>query len=335
MQQKFFPFLVLFLFIGSKCYNFAKKISVMARNNPNRNRRRLEKDNIKSFPVTKETTLLPFLMEKLVSLSRTEIKALLKYKHIAVKKKPVTQFDMPLLPGDIVDVNFGRSFYLFSHPQIKILYEDEWLIVIEKASGLLSVANETTREKTAHYILTEYLRRDNPDAELFVCHRLDQFTSGVLIFSKNEQLKDEMRENWDFYVKERKYICVTEKIPEKPEDDITSYLVEKNNLQVQSTSDAKRGKMAVTHYRVIQSKGRYALVDVEIFTGKKNQIRVHMSDIGAPIAGDMKYGAETSPARRLMLHNYRLSFIHPVKGELMRFSLPTPYSFKQLTSPEL
>lgn len=306
----------------------------MPKYDPKMNRKRLERDNIKSFRVATETTLLPFLLEKLVSLTRTEIKALLKYKHIAVKGKPVTQFNIPLLPGDIVDVNFGRSFYLFSHPQLKILYEDEWLIVIEKSSGLLSVANESTREKTAHYILREYLRRDNPEAELFVCHRLDQFTSGILIFAKNEELMNEMRENWDFYVKERKYVCVTERIPEKPEDDITSYLVEKNNLQVHSTSDTKRGKMAITHYRVVQSRGRYALVDVEIFTGKKNQIRVHLSDIGAPIAGDMKYGAETNPARRLMLHNYRFSFIHPIKGELMRFSLPTPYSFKQLTAAE-
>lgn len=320
------------LLFECKIYNFAKNYSFRKSMQNRKKRRPYERDNIKSFVVAKESTLLPFILEKLTSLSRTEIKALLKYKHIAVKGKPVTQFDLPLLPGDIVDVNFGRSFYQFAHPQIKILYEDEWLIVIEKSSGLLSVANETTREKTAHYILKEYLRRDKPDAELYVCHRLDQFTSGVLIFSKSEQLKDEMRENWDFYVKERKYICVTERIPEKPEDDITSYLVENNHLQVHSTSDAKRGKLAITHYRVVQSKGRYALVDVEIFTGKKNQIRVHMSDIGAPIAGDMKYGAETNPARRLMLHNYRLSFIHPIKGELMRFSLPTPYSFKQLTA---
>lgn len=306
----------------------------MANISSKKSRRRFENDNIKSFPVTEETTLLPFLLEKLHLLSRTEIKALLKYRHIAVKGNPVTQFNKPLLPGDIVDVNFGRSFYQFSHPQIKILYEDEWIIVIEKSSGLLSVANESTRENTAHYILQEYVRRENPDSNLYVCHRLDQFTSGVLIFSKNEELKDELRKNWDFYVKERKYICVTERIPEKPEDDITSYLVENKHLQVHSTADAKRGKLAITHYRVIQSRGRYALVDVEIFTGKKNQIRVHMSDIGAPIAGDMKYGAETNPARRLMLHNYRLAFIHPIKGELMRFSLPTPYVFKQMTAAE-
>ena len=143
----------------------------MPKYDPRMNRKRLERDNIKSFRVAAETTLLPFLLEKLVSLTRTEIKALLKYKHIAVKGKPVTQFNIPLLPGDIVDVNFGRSFYLFSHPQLKILYEDEWLIVIEKSSGLLSVANESTREKTAHYILREYLRRDNPEAELFVWFR--------------------------------------------------------------------------------------------------------------------------------------------------------------------
>jgi 23S rRNA pseudouridine1911/1915/1917 synthase len=144
----------------------------------------------------------------------------------------------------------------------------------------------------------------------------------------------ELRSNWDFYVKERKYICVTENIPPRQEDTIESLLTQNDRMQVFSTNDEENGRLAITHYRVIQTHGRYALVDVEIFTGKKNQIRVHMSEMGCPIAGDIKYGAETNPARRLMLHNYRLSFIHPVTGELMRFSLPTPPVFRKLTSPD-
>jgi len=298
------------------------------------NRRLFTADNIKEYNVTEETTLLPFLIKTLSGLSRTEIKSMLKYKHIALKGSAVTQFDTPLVPGDIVEVNFGRSFYKFNHPQIKVLYEDKWMIVIEKASGLLSVANDTAREKNAFHIVRDYVRHDNPDAELYVCHRLDQYTSGILMFSKDEDMMHELRANWDYYVKERRYVCVTENVPLRKEDTIESLLTQNDRMQVFSTSDEEKGRLAVTHYKVLQSRGRYALVDVEIFTGKKNQIRVHMSEMGCPIAGDMKYGAETNPVRRLMLHNYRLSFIHPVSGELMRFTLPTPAVFRKLTSPE-
>lgn len=298
------------------------------------NRRLFTADNIKSFEVKEETTLLPFLFTTLSGLSKTEVKSMLKYKHVAIKGVAVTQFDTPLLPGDKVEVNFGRSFYKFNNPQVKVLYEDEWMVVIEKASGLLSVANDTSKEKNAYHILRDYVRHDNPQAELYVCHRLDQYTSGILIFAKDEALQKEMRANWDFYVKERKYMCVTENVPPKAEDTIESLLTQNEHLRVHSTNDESVGQLAVTHYRVIQSRGRYALIDVEIFTGKKNQIRVHMSEMGCPIAGDMKYGAETNPLRRLMLHNYRLAFIHPVSGELMRFSLPTPTAFRKITQPD-
>lgn len=298
------------------------------------NRKLFTADNIKSYEVIEETTLLPFLFSSLPGLSKTEVKSMLKFKHVAIKGAAVTQFDTPLYPGDMVEVNFGRSFYKFNNPQVKVLFEDKWIIVIEKASGLLSVANDTSREKNAFHIIRDYVRHDNPDAELYVCHRLDQYTSGILIFAKNEDLMSELRANWDFYVKERKYICVTENIPPRTEDTIESLLTQNEHLRVHSTNDENVGRLAVTHYRVLQTRGRYALVDVEIFTGKKNQIRVHMSEMGCPIAGDMKYGAETNPMRRLMLHNYRLSFIHPVTGEQMRFTLPTPSVFRKLTQPD-
>lgn len=303
----------------------------MRKNGP---RRLFTADNIKSFVVNEETTLLPFLFLSMPTLSKTEVKSMLKYKHVAIKGSAVTQFDIPLYPGDTVEVNFGRSFYKFNNPQVKVLFEDKWMVVIEKASGLLSVANDTSREKNAFHIMRDYVRHDNPDAELYVCHRLDQYTSGILIFAKDESLMNEMRANWDFYVKERKYVCVTENIPARAEDTIESLLTQNEHLRVHSTNDETVGRLAVTHYKVMQTRGRYALVDVEIFTGKKNQIRVHMSEMGCPIAGDIKYGAETNPARRLMLHNYRLSFVHPISGELMKFTLPTPTVFRKLTQPD-
>lgn len=289
-------------------------------------------DNIKSYSVSTETTLLPFLFETLKDRSKTDVRSLLKNRHVAIKGKAVTQFDTPLLPGDKVEINFGRAFFKFKNPQVKIVFEDEWIVVIEKASGLLSVANARVREKNAFEIVREYVRHSNPEANLYVCHRLDQYTSGLLIFAKDEAFMNELRQNWDFYVKERKYVCVTERIPEKEEDTIESLLTQNDRMQVFSTYDESRGKLAVTHYRVLRTHGRFAMLDVEIFTGKKNQIRVHLSEMGCPIAGDTKYGAQTNPAGRLMLHNYRLAFIHPVTGELMRFSLPTPPVFRQLTT---
>ena len=300
----------------------------------NGTRRQFTADNIKSFTVNEETTLLPFLFQSMPTMSKTEVKSMLKYKHVAIKGSAVTQFDIPLYPGDTVEVNFGRSFYKFNNPPVKVLFEDKWMVVIEKASGLLSVANDTAREKNAYHIIKDYVRHDNPDAELYVCHRLDQYTSGILVFAKDEALMNEMRANWDFYVKERKYVCVTENIPPRKEDTIESLLTQNEHLRVHSTNDETVGRLAVTHYRVVQTRGRYALVDVEIFTGKKNQIRVHMSEMGCPIAGDVKYGAETNPARRLMLHNYRLTFVHPVSGETMRFTLPMPSVFRKLTQSE-
>lgn len=303
-------------------------------NNRKGNSRNWGGDNVKTYKVEEETTLLPFLIKSLPNLNRTEVKALLKYKHIAIKGAPITQFNTPLMPGDVVEVNHGRSFYKFNNPQVKLLYEDKYMIVIEKASGLLSVANDNAREKNAFRILQDYVKHGNPEADVYVCHRLDQYTSGILVFSKDQEMMLEMRSNWDFYVKERKYVCVTENIPPRQEDTIESLLTQNDRMQVYSTPDEEKGRLAITHYRVLQTRGRYALLDVEIFTGKKNQIRVHMSEMGCPIAGDIKYGAETNPARRLMLHNYRLSFIHPVTGELMRFSLPTPVVFRKLTSPD-
>ncbi|MBR5935640.1 MAG: RluA family pseudouridine synthase [Bacteroidaceae bacterium] len=300
----------------------------------NKSGRRLTADNIKQFEVNEETTLLQFLFKSLPNLSKSEVKSMLKYKHVAIKGSAVTQFDIPLYPGDVVDINFGRSFYKFNNPQVKVLFEDQWFVVIEKASGLLSVANDSSREKNAFHIIRDYVRHDNPEANLYVCHRLDQFTSGILIFAKDEALMNEMRANWDFYVKERRYMCVTENIPARPEDTIESLLTQNEHLRVHSTNDETVGRLAITHYKVVQTRGRYALIDVEIFTGKKNQIRVHMSEMGCPIAGDIKYGAETNPVRRLMLHNYRLSFIHPITGEMMRFTLSTPSVFRKLTQPD-
>ena len=242
----------------------------------NRESRHFTADNIKNYTVAEETTLLPFLIRTLGDKSRNEIKSMLKYKHIAMRDKPVTQFDTPLLPGDCVQINFGRSFYKFNNPQVRILYEDEWMVVIEKSSGLLSVANENSKDRNAYNIVRDYVRHDNPDAQLFVCHRLDQYTSGILMFAKNRDMQQELRENWDFYVKERRYICVTERVPEKAEDEIQSLLTENSRMQVHSTDNEEEGKLAITHYKVIQSKGRYALVDIEIFTRKYSTLSVYL-----------------------------------------------------------
>ena len=165
----------------------------------------------------------------------------------------------------------------------------------------------------------------------YVCHRLDQYTSGILIFAKDPDLQRELRYNWDNYVRERSYTAVVEGCPEEERQELRHYLVENNNnMMVYVARKPDEGRLAVTRYRVMQSNDYHALLDVQIFTGRKNQIRVQLAEIGYPVAGDRKYGGKTNPIGRLMLHNHRLSIVHPVTRELMHFEVPVPAAFRKV-----
>jgi 23S rRNA pseudouridine1911/1915/1917 synthase len=179
--------------------------------------------------------------------------------------------------------------------------------------------------------LADYQKENNPRNRLFIVHRIDRETSGVMMFVKTREVQDALKDSWNESVIERVYIAVVEGTPDKAEDTVVSYLHEDRSFRVHSNqTDDGRGKEAVTHYRVIRQNDRYAMLKVELDTGRKNQIRVHMQDIGHPIVGDLKYGASSSPIGRIGLHAQVLAFVHPKTKEILRFETPIPRKFNAL-----
>lgn len=277
--------------------------------------------------ITSENTLLPFLFETLKNESKTTVKSLLAHKQIVVNDKPTTKFDTPLKPGDKVGIYFDQTHAVPSRSMLKIIYEDNFIIVIDKASGLLSMATERDKEKTAYHLLSDHVKKQNPRNCIFILHRLDRETSGVMMFSKNQKIQEQLQKNWDQAVTERKYVAVVEGQLPQPQATIKSYLAENSTCLVHSTT-ANKGKQAITRYRVLKAGRQYSLVELELETGRKNQIRVHMQEAGCPVAGDKKYGAKTNPIHRLALHAFKLRFIHPVTHQEMNFETPVPKRFE-------
>ena len=209
------------------------------------------------------------------------------------------------------------------------MFEDDYIIVIDKSSGLLSMGTDRDKEKTAYYILSDYLKKQDPRNKIFIVHRLDRETSGVMLFAKTANAQTILQRDWDNMVLDRKYHAIIEGTPEKETGELRSYLAENNAMNVYST-DPEAGKLAITQYKVAKSKGRYSLVELTLLTGRKNQIRVHMSEFGFPVAGDKKYGARTNPGKRRMLHASKLQFVHPMTRENLTFETPIPAKFKMV-----
>lgn len=291
----------------------------------------MRQDNISELANTsgQPIPLLEFLRSNLPQLSRTAVKALLKYDQIRLEGTVTNQFDIPIAPGQTISINFSRPWQTLSNPRLRIVYEDDDIIVVNKGYGLLSVGTDNKKEGTAYSILRDYLKRLNPANKLFIVHRLDQHTSGLMLFAKNIKAKEAMQHNWNNMVLDRRYAAIVEGYPEPAEGVRRSRLLENAQHLMYSTDDPK-GLEAVTRYKVLKSRNGYSLVDVSLDTGRKNQIRVHMHDMGTPIAGDRRYGAKTSPIHRLALHARTLRFVHPMTHKDMNFSIPLPASFNSL-----
>jgi 23S rRNA pseudouridine1911/1915/1917 synthase len=264
--------------------------------------------------------------------SRSDLKNMLTRKRICVNGIPATRFDQPLKTGDSITVITGKVEHKLHHPQLKIVFEDDYVIVVEKEEGLLSVATGSGRDDiTAFSILADYQLEKNSRNKLFIVHRIDRETSGLMMFVKTRDVQTVLRDNWNESVTERVYLAVVEGVPERQEDTIVSYLQEDRSFIVHShRRDDGHSKQAITHYRVIRKNADYAMLKVELDTGRKNQIRVHMQDIGHSIVGDFKYGASASPLGRIGLHAQSLAFIHPVTKEELRFETPVPKKFSAL-----
>ncbi|MCM1441840.1 MAG: RluA family pseudouridine synthase [Roseburia sp.] len=288
------------------------------------------KDIIREYAVEIGNTLLPFLLETLSDRKRTTVKDYLQHRQVMVNGNVTTRFDQPLEPGDTVAINTTREFQTFSNPRLQIVYEDDDILVVNKGYGLLSVGTDKIRVGTAYSLLKDYLKRKDPANKIFVVHRLDRDTSGLMMFAKNVQAKEAMQNNWNNMVLERRYIAVVEGRLDPAEGEIRSYLAENAEHEVYSTPNPEEGQLAVTHYTTIRSANGYSMVALSLATGRKNQIRVHMKEAGHPIAGDRRYGASTSPLHRLALHAETLRFVHPVTRRDMNFSCPVPAGFNRM-----
>lgn len=211
--------------------------------------------------------------------------------------------------------------------KLDIIYEDKNILVVNKPSFLLTVSTSKEKENTLFYKVSDYVKKSNPKAKVFIINRLDKDTSGIVMFAKNKDIKYKYQNNWDKLVLKREYLAILSGKLESKQGTIKSYLKETKTLMVYSTNDKNAGKLAITNYKVIKENKKYTMVDIEIKTGRKNQIRVHMKELGNPILGDKKYGDKKSVYNRLMLHAKRLIIINPITKNKMKFESETPKSF--------
>lgn len=292
----------------------------------NQNRRR---GGAPVYTVDGPTTLLPFLLASVKGKSRNNIKSLLSRRLVAVDGVPVSRFDAPLAPGQQVTILPSSAPRADALP-FPLLYEDRHLIVVNKPAKLLSVANDKEKVRTAYHIVTDYVKARRVDDRIFVLHRLDRDTSGVLMFARDPETKELFQSRWNEIITRRGYLAVVEGTPRPDRDTIRSYLVETDTHLSFSGQPGKGAKEAVTSYQVVKSGGGYSLLDISIETGRKNQIRVHMKELGHPVAGDKQYGARTNPIGRLCLHANELSFLHPGTGEHVTFKARMPRDFNRV-----
>lgn len=283
-----------------------------------------------SFEVSEPSGLMDFLLLKLSNKSRNHVKSLLTHRAVTVDGAVITQYDTPLGVGQRVEIN--RSS-IKEHKQKRIpdiIYEDRDIVVINKPAGLLSIASDKEDMLTAYRLLTEHVRLQDPGNRIFIVHRLDRDTSGVLMFAKNEEMKLALQDNWSDLVTQRAYFAVVEGRLKDKSGSVQSWLRETKTLLVYSSPKAGEGLEAITDYKVLNVSAKYSLLDIRLKTGRKNQIRVHMKDLGHSVAGDKKYGAKTNPLKRLGLHAYKLEFKHPLSDKVMCFETDIPQSFSSL-----
>lgn len=288
-----------------------------------------EKEKDKSYSVTEPGELLPFLIKHVAGAGRNKIKTMLAHGQIAVDGKATTAYNFELEPGSIVTISKERAAEAIPLEGMKIVHEDDHIIVIHKQAGLLSIssASGADNETTAYRQLMAHVRAHNPKSRIFIVHRLDRDTSGLMLFAKSEQVQQHLQNNWQEAVQERMYVALVEGAVKQEKGTISSWLKESKTLKMYSSRYPNDGQHAVTHYKVLRSNKSYSLLEVHLETGRKNQIRVHMEDIGHPVVGDKKYGARTKPIGRLGLHARVLAFHHPVTGQLLRFETDIPKLF--------
>lgn len=296
-------------------------------------KKRHEKNDLKEYEVKETNTLLNFLIANAKGHSRNSLKTILKNYCILVNGAAVTQFDFVLDVGDIVAISkIPYRSRQVGKATIDIIYEDNEFIAINKPYGVLSVASDKEKIKTAYKLVSDYIRRSDKHGKIYVVHRIDKETSGVLMFAKNENIKNIMQEKWNEIVTKRGYFAVVDGELKEKSGTIKNYLKQSNSNLTYITNDKKNSQFAITHYKLVKTNHKYSLVDVNIDTGRKNQIRVHMGSLGNFIVGDDKYGDPTDPLGRLGLHAYALHFNHPITGKQYKFETKIPQQFMSVVN---
>ena len=277
---------------------------------------------MEKYIVKENEILIEFLKKTFSNLSKNSVKSLLHNEKVFVNGNMTTKYNYELNIGDVVEIREKVA------KNIDIIYEDKDIVVINKPSGLLTVATEKEKNKTAYHLVMEYLKKKNKNNRIFIIHRLDKDTSGIIMFAKNERAKHLYQDNWNDIVKKRCYYAVIDGKMENKEGTIKSYLKENGNM-VYSVKD-RSGKLAITEYKVLKERKNISLLDINLKTGRKNQIRVHMKENKTPILGDLKYGEKSKLINRLALHAYKLELINPVTKKLLTFEVNMPNEFKIL-----
>ena len=277
---------------------------------------------MEKYIVKENEILIEFLKKTFSNLSKNSVKSLLHNEKVFVNGNMTTKYNYELNVGDVVEIREKVA------KNIDIIYEDKDIIVINKPSGLLTVATEKEKNKTAYHLVMEYLKKKNKNNRIFIIHRLDKDTSGIIMFAKNERAKHLYQDNWNDIVKKRCYYAVIDGKMENKEGTIKSYLKENGNM-VYSVKD-RSGKLAITEYKVLKERKNISLLDINLKTGRKNQIRVHMKENKTPILGDLKYGEKSKLINRLALHAYKLELINPITKKLLTFEVNMPNEFKTL-----
>ena len=280
------------------------------------------------FTVREATTLLSFIMQAQSGISRNKAKAILAGSGVTVNGKIQTRHDYALTPGMKVGISKHKPAQQLNNKFVKIVYEDAYIVVVEKNVGILSMA-ANHHAFSVKSVLDEYFRRSKQACTAHVVHRLGRDTSGLLVYAKTIQAEQTLEHNWREIVTDRRYMALVSGRMEQQAGKVQSWLKDNKAYITQSyREDPGGGKWAVTHFRTMKTDGKHSLVELKLETGRKNQIRVHLKDLGHPVCGDIKYGLQgDDPVGRLALHAFRLNFYHPVTGQPLHFETTVPKVF--------
>lgn len=286
------------------------------------------------FNVKTTSTIMEFLLQQMYGKSRTSVKQLLTGGYIRVNGRTTTNFSQPVNPGDVVEFERSKKNVVKLPAALKIVYEDDHIIVVNKDAGLLSVSSSNNNRQTALVHLSEYVKQHDPSAKVFLVHRVDREISGLMIFAKSTKVHSIMTEKLSGNVLCRRFYALVEGYVQKDNNEISTWINENAKSKKLYVSAQGQGHQAVTSYKIIDGSQFYTILDITAESGRKNQVRVHMKHMGHPITGDVKYGAHHNPINRLALHATELNFVHPVTNKPMSFSTAIPPAFYKAMEQE-